>query len=138
MEYKDLVIPMLDINDDKVTIENLRFRNLDFVNSGDVIYTVSTSKSVEDFIVDFSGYIVYFVDDGDDVKIGESAGVIFTDKKNAVAKLNEIMSFKQETTSPLATKKAQNYAKELGFDISLIKKDRIIKVKDIDDFINRQ
>lgn len=83
MESKDLIIPHLDVNDDKVTIENLRFSNLDHVSVGDVLYTVSTSKSVEDYEVDFSGYIVYFVGDGDDVKIGESAGMIFKDLHEA-------------------------------------------------------
>ena len=60
MDFKDLIIPQLNVNDNKVTIENLRFKNLDFVEEGDVLYTVSTSKSVEDYEADFSGYIVFF------------------------------------------------------------------------------
>ena len=134
MDYKDLVIPTLDVNDNKVTIENLRFRNLDRVNEGDVIYTVSTAKSVEDYMVDFSGYIVYFVGDGGDVKIGESAGMIFTNLKDAQEKLLEVER-KTKSPAPSASKKALDYATELGFDISLIKKDGIIKVQDIVDYL---
>ena len=138
MDKKDLTIPQLDVNDDKVTIENLRFSNLDYVEVNDVIYTVSTSKSVEDYEVDFSGYIVYFVEDGHDVKIGESAGMIFKDLEEAKLKLNEIITAKKEEIGPAASKKAIKYAQEIDFDISLINKAGVIKVQDIVAFLNKE
>jgi pyruvate/2-oxoglutarate dehydrogenase complex dihydrolipoamide acyltransferase (E2) component len=52
MEYKDLIIPRLDVNDDKVTIEGIRFKNMDYINEGDILYFVETSKAVEDYEVD--------------------------------------------------------------------------------------
>jgi pyruvate/2-oxoglutarate dehydrogenase complex dihydrolipoamide acyltransferase (E2) component len=139
MEYKDLIIPKLDVNDNKVTIENLRFENLDFVENGEILYTVSTSKSVEDYETDFSGYIVFFVRDGDDVEVGKSAGMIFKDKNQAEIKLHEIklQEFKVSETvvKTNVSKKAIEYAKQINFDLSLIKKDGIIKTQDIDDYL---
>lgn len=134
MDFKDLVIPQINVNDNKVTIESIRFSDLDFVNEGDVIYTVSTSKSIDDYHVDFAGYIVFFVKDGDELEIGKSAGKIFRNKEDAIAKLNEIASGPQ-TSSVNASKKALDYAASLNFDITLIKKNGIIKVQDIDNFI---
>ena len=136
MECKDLIIPHLSVNDNKVTIENLRFKNLDFVEIGDVLYTVSTSKSVEDYEVDFSGYIVFFVNDGDDVEIGKSAGMIFKDRHQAETKLGELKE-KVASTKANITKKALEYAKQINFDLSLIVKEGIIKTQDIDDYLKQ-
>jgi pyruvate/2-oxoglutarate dehydrogenase complex dihydrolipoamide acyltransferase (E2) component len=136
MEYKDLIIPKLDVNDSKVTIENLRFNNLDFVEVGDVLYTVSTSKSVEDYEVDFSGYIVFFINEGDDVEIGKSAGMIFKNKKQAENKVNEIKKNVVITVDNVS-KKALEYAKQLNFDLTLIVKEGIIKTQDIDDYLKQ-
>lgn len=134
MEYRDLIIPKLNVNDNKVTIENLRYSNLDFVNEGDILYTVSTSKSIEDYECDFSGFIVFFVKDGDDIEIGKSAGMIFKNKSDAEIKKSQITTdLKFDTTS--VSKKAIEYAKEINFDLSLIKKNGIIKTQDIDDYI---
>jgi len=134
MEVKDLIIPQIDVNDNKVTIENIRFNNLDYVTEGDVLYTVSTAKSVEDYTSDFSGYIVFFVSDGGEVAIGKSVGMIFKDKETAKNKLIEV-SHQEDTIPDNISKKAWDYAKEIGFDHTLIKKDGIIKIKDIDDYL---
>lgn len=136
MDYKDLIIPQLNVNDNKVTIENIRFNNLDNVKAGDILYTVSTSKSVEDYEVDYAGYIVFFVSEGDDVEIGKSAGMIFKDIKLAEAKLREIKS-KDVSKVQNASKKAIEYAISLNFDLSLIVKDGIIKTTDIDDYLKK-
>jgi hypothetical protein len=136
MDYKDLIIPQLNVNDNKVTIENLRFRNLDFVEEGNIIYTVSTSKSVEDYEVDFSGYLVFFIDDGDDVEIGKSAGMIFKDRQQAINKLNEIQG-KETLLFTNVSKKALEYAKNINFDLKLIVKDGIIKTQDIEDYLKQ-
>lgn len=134
MEYKDLVIPRLNTNDEKVTIENLRFKNLDYVESGDILYTVATSKSIEDYPVDFSGYIVYFIENGDEVEIGKSAGMIFSKKEDAEQKLMEVNIMTRKVVAN-ASQKAISYAQSIGFDLSLIQKEGIIKVQDIEDYL---
>lgn len=136
MDFKDLIIPQLNVNDNKVTIENLRFKNLDFVEEGDVLYTVSTSKSVEDYEVDFSGYVVFFIAEGDDLEIGKSAGMIFKDIQQAETKLYELKE-KVGLTITNVSKKALDYAKQINFDLSLIVKEGVIKTKDIDDYLKQ-
>jgi pyruvate/2-oxoglutarate dehydrogenase complex dihydrolipoamide acyltransferase (E2) component len=136
MEFKDLIIPQLNVNDNKVTIEKLRYKNLDYVEEGDILYTVSTSKSVEDYEVDFSGYIVFYVKDGDDVEIGKSAGIIYKVREKAEQKLKEI-SLNQTQAVANVSKKALEYARQINFDLSLIKKEGIIKTQDIDDYLKQ-
>lgn len=137
-KVKDLIIPTVDVNDDKVTIGDIKKNNLEFIEVGEVIYSVETSKAVTDFKVDFAGYVVLYVEDGDEVKVGDSAGMIFEDIEDAKVKLSVVQERKaiaKRNASINASKKAIAYAEELGLDITKIKKDGIIKTKDIDEFI---
>lgn len=134
----DLVIPTINVNDDSVTIGEIQKENLEYIEKGEVLYCVETSKAAEDYCAEMSGYVVLYVESFDEVKVGESAGMIFEDLEEAKAKLAELEAAKakaKKLASVNASKKAIAYAEELGFDITLIKKDGIIKTEDIDNYI---
>lgn len=136
--FKDLVIPTIDVNDDKVTIADIQKENLEWIDAGEKLYTVETSKAATDYIVDFSGYVVLYVEDLDEVRVGESVGMIFENLEDAKLKLEEIKVKKEKaekTASVNASKKALAYAEQIGFDITRIRKDGMIKTGDIDNFI---
>jgi len=138
MEYKDLIIPTINVNDTKVTISDIKKENLEYIEVGEVLYSVETSKATEDYHVDFSGYVVLFVEDLDEVEVGKSAGMIFKNLEDAKAKLAEVEAEKakaKKLASVKASKKAIAYAEEKGVDITLIQKDGIIKTEDIDNYI---
>ncbi len=138
MEYKDLIIPTINVNDTKVTISDIRKENLEYIEEGEVLYCVETSKATEDYHVDFAGYVVLFVEDMDEVEVGKSAGMIFKSLDDAKAKNEEVQAAKakaKKLASVNASKKAIAYAEEKGVDITLIKKDGIIKTQDIDEWI---
>lgn len=103
-----------------------------------MLYCVETSKATEDYHVDFAGYVVLFVEDMDEVEVGKSAGMIFKSLDDAKAKNEEVLAAKakaKKLSSVNASKKAIAYAEEKGVDITLIKKDGIIKTQDIDEWI---
>ena len=138
MEYKDLIIPTINVNDTKVTISDIRKENLEYIEEGEVLYCVETSKATEDYHVDFAGYVVLFVEDMDEVEVGKSAGMIFKRLDDAKVKLAEVEEAKakaKKLATVNASKKAIAYAEEKGVDITLIKKDGIIKTQDIDEWI---
>ena len=137
-KYKDLVIPTLNVNDTQVTISDIQKNQLEFIEEGEMLYSTETSKATEDYLVDFSGYVVLFVEDMDEVEVGKSAGMIFELLEDAEACLAEVNAAKEKTkklASVNATKKAIAYAEERGVDITLIKKDGLIKTQDIDEWI---
>ena len=138
MNYKEIKIPNIDVNDDKVTIEFIRFENGEKINQDDVIFTVSTAKAVEDFYCEFAGYIVYLVEDGDDLKMGDTAALVFEDKESALKKVEKVKKEIKNKTMIRASNKALKYAKEINFDINKINKDGIIKVKDIKEYLGRE
>ena len=136
--FKDLIIPAIDVNDDKVTIADIQKENLEWIDAGEKLYTVETSKAATDYIVDFSGYVVLYVEELDEVKVGESVGMIFKNLEDAESKREEIKAKKamaEKAPSVNASKKALAYAAQIGFDITRIKKEGIIKTEDIDNFI---
>lgn len=135
MNFKEIVIPQIDVNDDKVTIENLEFEDGQKVNKDDIIFSVSTAKSVEDFICEYSGFIVFNVEDGDEVEIGATVAFIFETKEIALIKSEELKQKRDNAVSYSASKKAIKYANEINFDLAKIKKNGIIKVKDIKQYI---
>lgn len=137
-QYKDLVIPTLDVNDTKVTISDIRKGQLDYIKEGEMLYSTETSKATEDYRADFSGYVVLYVEDMDEVEVGGSAGMIFELKEDAEACLAEVNAARErakQLSSVNASKKALAYAEQLGFDITRIKKDGIIKTEDIDNYL---
>jgi len=139
MEYKDLIIPTINVNDTKVIISGIEKENLDFIKEDEMLYCVETSKATEDYYPHYEGYVVLFVEDMDEVEVGKSAGMIFKKLDDAKACLED---FKAKKTKKMAyeninaSKKAIAYAEKIGFDLSLIKKDGIIKTEDIDNYLN--
>lgn len=139
-KYKDLIIPTLNVNDTKVIIADIQKEQLDYIKEGEVLYCTETSKATEDYVVDFSGYVVLFVEDMDEVEIGKSAGMIFELKEDAEACLSKFKAEKEKKNKNAninASKKAIAYAEKIGFDLSLIKKEGIIKTEDIDNYLNK-
>ena len=65
--------------------------------------------------------------------------MVFELREDAEAFLAEVTTAKEKArmrASVNASKKALAYAEQIGFDITLIKKDGIIKTEDIDNYIN--
>lgn len=137
-DFKDLIIPQVNVNDTKVTISDIQKEQLEYIEEDEMLYCVETSKATEDYYPEYSGYVVMFVEDLDEVEVGKSAGMIFKNLDDAKAKLAEVEAEKEKAkklASVNASKKAIAYAEEMGVDITLIKKDGIIKTQDIDEWI---
>ena len=134
MGYHKLVVPTINVNDEKATLGDKKVDNLAFVKKGEVLCCFETSKSTEDFISEFEGYVVWLYDEFEEIKIGKEFCYIYDT-------LEEAENHKEEDkTSALpegfmASKKAIEYAKSIGFDITQIDKKGIIKTEDIDAFL---
>ena len=137
--FKELIIPQLNVNDTRVTISDIRKQNLEYIEKDEMLYCIETSKATEDYYPKYSGYVVMFVEDFDELEVGKSAGMIFKDMEDAKMKLAEIETLKAEReklNTVNASKKAIAFATERGVDITQIKKDGIIKTKDVEEWIN--
>jgi len=74
---EEIFIPQESVNDENVVIVELYFKNGDFVNKGDVILEIETSKSTISIETQNDGFIEYFCQVGDRVNIGSVVSKIF-------------------------------------------------------------
>lgn len=136
MGYHKLVVPTINVNDEKVTLGSKEVENLSFVKKGEVLCCFETSKSTEDFISEYEGYIIWLYEEFEEIKIGKDFCYIYDT-------LEEAKNHKEENKAAelpegfKASKKAIEYAKSIGFDIMQIKKNGIVKTEDIDAFIKK-
>ena len=132
-----LVVPTINVNDEKATLGSKEVKNLEFVKKGQVLCCFETSKSTEDFVSEYDGYVVWLYDEYEEIKIGKEFCYIYDT-------LEEAKNHKIENIVPklpegfMASKKAIEYAASIGFDITQIQKKGMVKTEDIDDFLNRK
>lgn len=131
-----LVVPTINVNDEKATLGSKEVENLELVKKGQVLCCFETSKATEDFVSEYDGYVVWLYDEYEEIKIGKEFCYIYDT-------LDEAKNHKIENKAPqlpegfMASKKAIEYAASIGFDITLIQKKGMIKTEDIDDYLNK-
>lgn len=136
MGYIKIQVPTINVNDDTVTLGTIEKGNCSYVKSGDTICCFETSKTTEDFSVKSDGYIVWLVKSGEEIAVGKDFCIIFDSLSEAEDLLNNKEQKKAELPGDFkASRKAIEYAASIGFDITLIKKDGIVKTEDIDAFL---
>lgn len=129
-----LVVPTINVNDEKATLGSKEVENLEFVKKGQVLCCFETSKSTEDFVSDYDGYVVWLYDEYEEIKIGKEFCYIYDTLDEA--KNHKIENkVNQLPEGFMASKKAIAYAEKIGFDITQIKKKGIVKTEDIDSFL---
>ena len=72
-----LVVPTINVNDEKATLGSKEVENLEFVKKGQVLCCFETSKSTEDFVSDYDGYVVWLYDEYEEIKIGKEFCYIY-------------------------------------------------------------
>jgi acetyltransferase-like isoleucine patch superfamily enzyme len=78
---KDIVIPHESVNDENVVIVMLYFNDWDWVNKGDTVIEIETSKAIFTLDAPSDGYILYNCKKGDQVLIGAVVAGIFDEKE---------------------------------------------------------
>lgn len=134
MNKIDIKMPRVGTNDNFVTLGKWRVKEGTFVNKGDLIATVETTKETQDIKVEASGYIYFLKKENEDAEVESVIAVLTEDQQ-------EESALKKENTNEKAadvkiTNKAAKLAQEHGIDISSIVTDKIIREKDIMELIN--
>lgn len=126
----EIKMPRLGVNDDYVTLASWLVKNGDWVNEGQVLATVETSKETSEITASVSGIITMTVRSGEDVEVD---GVIaFIGEE--VAPLQEERSSEPPIDLRM-TDKAKKLIEEYHVDLSLFPKDKLVREKDVFPFI---
>ena len=123
-----IIIPQSNTNDEYVFISEWKIDNNEFVNKGDHILSIETSKVVEEIYSEKTGYLEKLFDVNSKVKVGEVVAILNENKKNIKKIIKEI----DKTTF---TKKAQLLIQEHKIDKDVFNSKQIVKETDVKEYI---
>ena len=129
---KNYVLPAEDVNEDTAIITEIFFENGDIIKKDDILYTFETTKATVDVLSDVDGYVNYFVEAGQEVKVGALVCEV-SDKK--ISNKN-IPIIEDNAQSIFPTKKAQEFAEKHSLDLKTLGLSGIVKEKNLLPFIN--
>ena len=135
-EMAYVIIPQININDKEVYLSQWKVENGSYVNEGDDLVEIETSKKIITLRAETAGYI-YYKTGNRDCPVGETIAVI-TPEKNAeeAKKLGDLEETKERQIK--ITEKAKKLAEENNIDITLLYHGKLIKEKDIISYIEEQ
>ena len=135
----DIMASALDTNNKTVTVENIRVADGTFVESNTELCTISTPKASEVILSSCSGFVVILAREGEELPVGKIVISIYDTREEAdLGIANKKQRIEKNHSDIKATSKAKRLAQEYGIDLSLVKKDTIIKEKDVQEFINER
>ena len=126
--YK-IFTPQSNSNDEFVFISEWKFENNDYINKGDHLLSVESSKVVEEIYSDYEGYLEKLYENNSKVKVGEALVVINSKKK--VLSSNNL-----QKNNTVFTEKAKKLIKEYSLNNNDFDSKKIVKEIDVLNFID--
>jgi len=126
--YK-IFTPQSNSNDEFVFISEWKFENNDYINKGDHLLSVESSKVVEEIYSDYEGYLEKLYENNSKVKVGEALAVINSKKK--VLSSNNL-----QKNNTIFTEKAKKLIKEYSLNNNDFDSKKIVKEIDVLNFID--
>lgn len=126
----NIIIPKSNSNDTEVFIAEWKFNSNDLVKKGDHLFSVETSKVVEEIFAKESGYLRVDIQEGERVKVGDTVGFI-SDNKNDLKKETQ----KKQDNNLIFTKKAEKLILENNLDKKYFKTNKIINEEVVKDYL---
>ena len=120
-----VIAPRISTNDNYVVIGEWIVKSGSAVQKGDELASLETTKKTEVIEAEADGYFFYIIDEGEEIPVGESLGVISD---------NPAFEFEKKN-SPIDEYNITNKAKELilkhNVDLTKFDKNSIIREKDV-------
>tara|TARA_X000000950_G_scaffold282905_1_gene382663 strand:+ start:792 stop:1691 length:900 start_codon:yes stop_codon:yes gene_type:complete len=126
----NIIIPKSNSNDTEVFIAEWKFNSNDLVKKGDHLFSVETSKVVEEIFAKESGYLRVDIQEGERVKVGDTVGFI-SDNKNDLKKETQ----KKQDNNLIFTKKAEKLILENNLDKKYFKTNKIVNEEVVKDYL---
>jgi len=102
---QEIIIPQESVNDDKVVVLDLYFKNGDIVKNGDLALEFETSKATQSLEILQDGYIFYDCEEGDEVTVGSIVAKVYdvkTKNEELTVTLEKIISESKTFAPPTA------------------------------------
>ena len=130
----EVLVPRIGVNEDFVKLVEWRVGDGDYIDEGSTLCTVETTKASFEIEAEHKGFVKTLVKKGEKVLI-QTALCLLADSLDELDSYVVTDATPESTESEIAaTRKAIELANKLGIDLKDIKKDGLIKEKDIEEF----
>lgn len=126
-------MPRIGTNDNSVTIGSWLVKSGAYVEQGQAIAVLETTKETEELKTEKSGYLFYKTSAGEEVNVGASFAVITSEENFVFAEKSDI-----DIGTLNVTKKAKALIEKYNIDLKSISHLSIIKEKDILDLVGHE
>ena len=134
---KEIIVPAITANEDEIKLSKLFVKENEYCKKNDIICSFESSKTSVDLNALTDGFVLIFVKEGKNVKIGEVIGLISSDKiSKEIIKKNKKDENKSEELA--ITKKAEILIKKHKLNPREIKRIGVISSEDVQSFINKK
>lgn len=132
-EITSILMPQINVNDETGFLNEWAAVNGAYVNEGDVLAEIETSKSVEELKAPCSGYFFAVADGLDSYKIGTELAVISSTADYQPKQGGEpsTQAVEQAEKNVIMTQKARALVEKMKMDLSLLPQGVLLKEKDI-------
>ena len=126
----NIKIPQSNTNDTEVFIAEWKFKDNDLIKKGDHLFSIETSKVVEEIFAEHTGYLKIQLVEGSRALVGEIVGFITENK--TVAKIEN----KINERSTIFTKKAKDLLSKNNIDLNVFKTSKIVNEDEVKKYLN--
>ncbi|MCP4351400.1 MAG: hypothetical protein GY795_38530 [Desulfobacterales bacterium] len=137
----EIFVPKETVNDEYVTIAELYFNDRDEVEAGDVVIDVETSKAVISIETEYSGFIEYLCEEGQDIEIGKHVAKIydmFPDEQKKTLSPHPCTPEQESAEETRFSKAALDSLKKYNLDISIFKGRDLVCSDDVNEHIKNR
>lgn len=122
-----LVIPMLNANEPEATVVEIVSADKAFVNPGDILITIETTKAAADLEAEISGYFRLVAGENQTLRVGEIYGYITENPDDSLPQVNaESAADGIENVDLRITSPARILALRNNINLEILPKDRLI------------
>lgn len=130
----EVLVPKIGVNEDFVKLVEWRVVDGDYVEKGSTLCTVETTKASFEIEAERKGFVKTLVKKGEKALIQTVICLLADSLDELDSYVVKDVTPKSAVTEIAATRKAIELANKLGVDLKDIKKDGLIKEKDVEEF----
>ncbi len=129
---QEIKIPQESVNDKFVTVVSVLYNENDFVEKGDMLIELETSKAIFTIESEVSGYIKYYCQVNDEVEVNSTIIKIFDEIVIDSLEINQsIQNTEFEVNETIFSKRAEKYIKENNVNKSKFKNYDFVALDDV-------
>lgn len=131
-----ITVPQETVNDEFVIVTEIPFKDGDFVKANDIIIEIESSKENSAIESNIDGYIKYYCEEGEEVKIGRKIAEIYNTYKGVETQEKKNNALEKEKSNTIFSKSAEKLIIKHNIKKQIFNKYKAVKENDVKNYLN--